>query len=261
MMFSSNAFRFVLVLAAACNAGTFATDPATTVALGTAGDFAILTKAGITTVPSSTITGNIGVSPITDAAMTGFSFIKDSSGEFSTSTQVIGRAYAANFETPTPTKMTTAVGDMETAYNDAAGRVNADAARINFGAGILGGVYGGPAADNQLTAGVYTFDSDVLIADPITFRGSATDIFIIQIAGNLIQEGDASVELLDGAKAENIFWQVAGHVDVAAGAHLEGVLLVKTQVVFKTGSSLNGRILAQTACALQMATITEAPAP
>jgi hypothetical protein len=37
---------------------------------------------------------------------------------------------------------------------------------------------------------------------------------------------------------------------------MEGVLLVKTDVLFVTGSSLNGRVLAQTAVNLQMATIT-----
>jgi hypothetical protein len=37
--------------------------------LGTAGNFVILTKTGITNVPASAITGNIGASPITAAAM------------------------------------------------------------------------------------------------------------------------------------------------------------------------------------------------
>jgi hypothetical protein len=40
---------------------------------------------------------------------------------------------------------------------------------------------------------------------------------------------------------------------------MEGILLVKTDVIFKTGSSLSGRILAQTRADLQMATITVAP--
>jgi hypothetical protein len=56
--------------------------------------------------------------------------------------------------------------------------------------------------------------------------------------------------------AKNIFWQVAGAIMVKAGAHMEGILLGQTTVTFITGSSLNGRILAQTACVLQMATIT-----
>ena len=53
--------------------------------------------------------------------------------------------------------------------------------------------------------------------------------------------------------------QVSGNVAVSARAHLEGILLAKTDVLFITGSSLNGRIFTQTACNLQMAHITEPP--
>jgi hypothetical protein len=66
-----------------------------------------------------------------------------------------------------------------------------------------------------------------------------------------------NVILSGGALAENIFWQIAGHVSVGAGAHVEGILLVKTAVTFVTESSLNGRVLTQTACILQSATITQ----
>jgi hypothetical protein len=39
---------------------------------------------------------------------------------------------------------------------------------------------------------------------------------------------------------------------------MESILLVKTDVLFVTGSSLSGHILVQKACNLQMATITNA---
>jgi hypothetical protein len=256
MMFSSNAFPFVLVLAAACNAVISVTGE-TNVSLGSAGDYVILAKTGISTVPDSAITGDIGVSPITGLAMTGFSFsiASDEHGEtFSTSTQLTGQAFAADYGGATETKLTTAVLDMEAAYTDAAGRLNPDAARINLGAGILG-VAGG--AIDPLTPGVYTFGTGVTITSDIYFDGSDTDIFIIQIAGNLVQAANKNVILQGGALAKNIIWQVAGYVSVGAGAHMEGTLLVKTAVTFVTGSSLNGRVLTQTACNLQVATITE----
>jgi hypothetical protein len=50
---------------------------------------------------------------------------------------------------------------------------------------------------------------------------------------------------------------VAGFLDAGTTSHLEGIFLVKTKAVFKTGSSLNGRILAQTACTLDTATIVQ----
>jgi hypothetical protein len=66
-------------------------------------------------------------------AITGFNLTLDVDGEFSTdlSEQATGNAYAANYAAPMPATLTTAVGDMEIAYTDAAGRVNTDASRIN----------------------------------------------------------------------------------------------------------------------------------
>jgi hypothetical protein len=261
MMFSSNAFRFVLLFAAACNTVTSVT-PA--VDLGDAGDYVILTKSGISTVPNSVITGNIGVSPIAATALTGFSLTLDSGGKFSTSTQLQsppGKAYAANYSPPTPALLSTAVSNMETAYTDAAGRLNPDPARINLGGGVLGGVFGGET--HPLTPGVYTFGSGVSIEQHITFEGTNKDddqdpdVFIIQMTGNLIQATNTKVFLTGGALAENIFWQVAGFVEVGIGAEMQGIILGFTSVVFKTGSSLvTGRILSQTACTLDQATIT-----
>jgi hypothetical protein len=222
----------------------------------TAGNYVILAMSGISTVPNSVITGDIGVSShhdatITSTAMTGFSLTMDASGEFSTSTQVVGKASGPDYLAPTPAILAAAVSDMEAAYIDMANRVNTDFARINPGAATFG------SAGNPLTPGVYTFTSGVTIPGDITFSGSSTDIFIIQIAGNVVLSGNKNVILSGGARAENIFWQIAGNVMVEAGAHMKGILLVKTDVTFATASSLSGRVLAQTACNLQAATITE----
>jgi len=257
MTLSSNTCRLVLALAAACN--TLVSAKEANVELLSAGNYVILSKTGISTVPDSVINGDIGVSPIAGEAMTGFSMAMDSGGEFSTSSQLVGKAFAADYSAPVPAHLTTAVSAMETAYTDAAGRANVDAARINLGGGILGGDFGG--ATTKLTPGVYTFDTDVNIASTIHFEGASgkddSDVFIIQMTGNLKQAANTKVILTNGALAKNIIWQVSGNVKVMAGAHMEGILLVKTDVLFVTGSSLSGRVLAQTACNLQMATITE----
>jgi hypothetical protein len=267
-MLFSNACRFVLIslLSLSANAenvrGTQRELKEAKVELLSAGNYVILTKAGISTVPTSAITGNIAVSPIAATAITGFSLTTDSTGTFSTSTQITGSAFAANYAAPTPSLLTTAVSAMVTAYSDAAGRINLNAARLNLGAGILSGAFGGPKT--PLTPGIYTFGTGVSLTGDIYFQGTglgksqgATDIFIIQIAGNLLQAANYKVILTNGALAKNIFWQVSGKVTVGAGAHMEGILLVKTAVLFQTGSSLNGRVLAQTACDLQSATITQ----
>jgi hypothetical protein len=262
-MFSFSTCRFFLLASAACNTMTSA-EP--TVNLGEAGHYAILAKTGISTVPSSNIYGDIGVSPIGATAMTGFDFTMDSSKQFSKSEQLSassggdaslthpGHAYAASYAGQTATDLTAAVSAMETAYTDAAGRTNSDKERNDLGGGTLGGVNdGGP--DAPLTPGVYTFGSDVQLNGNVHFSGDG--VYIIQIAGDLAQAADYDVILSNSAKQENIFWQVAGSVEVGAGSTMQGIILAKTKADFITGSSLKGRVLAQTACNLQQATITE----
>lgn len=106
---------------------------ATTVDLKTSADYAILAKSGITTTGTTDIVGDIGVSPIADTAITGFSQTMDPSGEFATSPLVTGKVFAANYASPTPSNLTTAVLDMEAAYNDAAGRSSPD--QLNLAGG------------------------------------------------------------------------------------------------------------------------------
>src|ERR1035438_9952760 len=88
----------------------------TPVNLGTADNFVILAKSGISTVPTSAVTGNIGVSPVTATAITGFGLTADSTNVFSTSPQVTGQVFAANYAVPTPSNLTTAVDDMLLAF-------------------------------------------------------------------------------------------------------------------------------------------------
>jgi hypothetical protein len=215
------------------------------VELGTASNYVILTKSGISTASGSSIYGDVGVSPISHAAMTGFAMSLDPGGQWSTSTQINGKAYAANYVSPTPPELTTAVCDMEAAYTNAAGRSNGDAERTNLGGGEI------------LTPGVYTFDKDIKFSADIAFKGDENDVFIVQGAMNLLQAEGTTVTLVGGAQAKNIFWQIAGQVRVGAGSQLQGVLLVKMDVLFESGSFLNGRVLVQTACNLQSAVITE----
>jgi hypothetical protein len=94
--------------------------------IGSAEDFVILTSAGISTIPQSSITGNIGVSPAAITYLTGFSLTADATNLFSTSTQVVGKAYGANLASPTPSKLGTAVLDRIIAFTDAKSRVCLD---------------------------------------------------------------------------------------------------------------------------------------
>jgi hypothetical protein len=230
---------------------SFTTSPSLVlpVNLGTAANFAILAKSGISTVPASAITGDIGVSPAAATYITGFSLIADSTNVYSISTQVVGEVYAADYEVPTPSNMTTAISDMETAFVDAAGR---PAGITELGAGNIGGL--------TIAPGVYKWGTGVLIPTDVTLSGSATDIWIFQIAQDLTMSTGARVSLTGGALAKNVYWQVSGLVDINTTAHCEGVVLTSTSVTLQTGASINGRLLAQTAVNLDAATVVE-PAP
>src|SRR5438046_3158822 len=105
--------------------------------LGAARTYVILAKSAISTVPTSAITGNLGVSPAAATFITGFSLTADATNVFSSSPQVTGQIFAANFAVPTPSNMTTSVSDMELAYTDAAGR---PASVTELGAGDIGGM-------------------------------------------------------------------------------------------------------------------------
>jgi hypothetical protein len=208
--------KFVLIVALGAIAGVSAAGPTPVVNLGTAGTYAILSKAGISTVPTSVITGNIAVSPIAATAITGFSLVLDSPNVSATSTQVAGKVYAADYGAPTPADLTVTIGDMEIAYTDAAGRTTPDF--LNLGGGNLGGL--------TLEPGLYTFSTGVDIPTDISIEGSDTDTWIFQMTGNLIMAANKRVTLAGGALASNIVWQVAGYVEVGAGAHMEGIVLL-----------------------------------
>lgn len=212
------------------------------VRLGASGSFAILTKSGITDVFASVINGDVGASPITGAA------IGLTCGEVKT-----GTIYSVDAAGPLPctvsnaTLLTSAVGDMETAYTDAAGRTSPSFTEL--GAGEIGGL--------TLTPGLYKWGTGVLISNDVTLSGGPNDVWIFQIAGTMTQANATRVTLAGGALAKNVFWQAAGAVAIGTTAHFEGVMLAKTMIAVNTGASANGRLLAQTAVTLQQNAVAQ----
>lgn len=212
--------------------------------LGAAGDYAILAMSGVSTVPTSSVTGNVAVSPAAASYITGFSLIADATNVFSTSTQVTGRVSASDYAVPTPAKLTTAVADMLHAFSEAAGRAP-DVTEL--GAGDIGGM--------TLEPGVYKWGTGLLIPTDVTLSGSKTAVWIFQIAKDLTISSGTKVTLAGGALPANVFWQVAGLVDIGTTAHCEGIILTETSATLRTGASLNGRLLAQTAVDIDGSTI------
>lgn len=215
--------------------------------LGTAGNFVILAKTGISTTGTTKITGDVGLSPAAATFITGFGLIADSTNTFSTSSLVTGKVYASNYAVPTPARMTAAVSDMETAYTDAAGRTLPD--HTALGAGDISGL--------NLAPGLYKWGTGVSMDNTgVTLTGGANDVWIFQIAGNLTVANAAIVTLSGGAQARNIFWQVAGQTTLGTTSQFKGIILCQTLIDEQNGATLTGRALAQMAVTLDANAVT-----
>jgi hypothetical protein len=225
---------------------TASTGPAP-VLLGNAANYVILAKSGVSTTGTTAITGDIGLSPADQTFLTGFSETMDASNVFSTSAVVTGQLYAADYAVPTPTNLTTAVQDMQTAYTDAAGRSLPDT--TDLGAGSINGL--------TFTPGLHRWGTGVNISNGITISGGPNDVWIFQVSGNLTVASGAIITLTGGADQANIFWQVSGQATLGTTSSFEGIVLCQTAIILQNGAVLNGRALAQTAVTMDANAVTQ----
>ena len=199
--------------------------------LGGAGNFVMLSEAGITNVPTSAITGNIGAYPITGAAITGLGC-----------PEVTGLIYTADAAGPPcrtidPVLLLTAKNNMETAYTTANNLVT-PAPIVEQSAGNLNG--------QTLAPGLYKWSTGVSITTGITLAGGPNDTWVFQIAGDLIVNNGAIITLSGGAQPKNIVWVVAGSkADLGTTVDFSGIILSKNLISLNTGAKVTGRLLSQ----------------
>jgi hypothetical protein len=185
------------------------------VGLGTAGTYAVLAGQTVTNTGSTTVHGNLGLSP--GSAVTGFPPGLVSSG-------VIHAADAAAL---------TAKADLTTAFNDAAGRASTGAISANLGGQTLvPGVYTGGAL---ALGGVLTLDG---LGDP-------NAVFVFQAASTLITASGSTVSLINGAAACRVFWQVGSSATLGTTSRFVGTVLALTSIAAQTNASIEGRLLAR----------------
>jgi len=221
----------------------------TAVNLRTGINYVLLSKTGISSTGTTAIVGDIGVSPVAATFITGFGLIMDASNEFSSSSLITGRAYAATYTEPTPTNLTVAIGDMETAFTDAAGRTLPDATEL--GSGDISGL--------TITPGLYKWSTGVLVssATDVTLNGGPNSVWIFQIAGDFVMNTGSRIILTGGALPENVFIQVSGQTTMEAASEFRGILLCQTMLEMKAGAVLEGRALVQTEVTLISNSITQ----
>lgn len=215
--------------------------------LGTAENYVILAKTGVALTGTAAVTGHIGLSPAAKNFMTGFYETLDTTSIFATSKLVTGNLYSADMKAPTPSHLTTALTDMDTAYIDASGRLNPDF--VNLGAGNI--------SELTLVPGLYKWDTGVKIDSDITIKGNESDVWIFQISGDLNVNKDVVINIIGEALPKNIFWQVAGQTALGTSSDFKGILLCRTQIAMEKEAMVNGRLLAQTAITLNANIVTK----
>ncbi len=191
-----------------------------TINLGTADNYTILSKTGISTVGVTSVVGDIGVSPAAATYITGFGLTLSSAAAFSTSAQVAGKVYAPGYANPTPANLTTAIADMQTAYTNAFGL---SPTVTELGAGNIGGL--------TLVSGVYKWGTDLTIPTDVTLSGSANDVWVFQVAQNLSISPAKKIILSGGAKASNIFWVVGGQTTIGTTAEVQAIFHLYHQLL------------------------------
>lgn len=205
-----------------------------TVNLLTTAPFAILAGTGITDSPTSTIIGNLGLSPASGAAITGVSCAA-----------VTGTIYTVDAAGPAcrvvdPGLLTIAKNDLITAYDDAAGRTPVTIVPTELGGTTkTDGVYASASTTFGITAG----------AGPLILDGqgnpNAVFIFLMNSGATGLTVGPASVvQLTGGAQACNVFWKL-NTASIDTTAVFKGTILALTSITVANGANIEGRLLAR----------------
>ena len=212
----------------------------TPVALGSASNFAILGSAAITNIPTSLITGDVGLTPDTGANITGFS-------SPASCPEVVGHVYAVDSAGPAcalidATLLSNAKTDALAAFVSAtgAGRGTPTPVSTNLaGLTFYPGLYESLTSLDLSAGGILTLDA----------QGDPNAVFVIRSATAITTLSTSQIVLSGGAKASNVFWSAGSAITLGTGSVMKGSLLAGTAITLQTGANLQGRALNQGAAA------------
>jgi hypothetical protein len=188
------------------------------VSLGTAADYAVLAGSTVTNTGPTTVNGDLGLSPGT--SVTGFP-----------PGQVNGTSHVAD------TDALQAKSDLTAAYTDAEGRPTTATVPVELGGSTkTPGVYDSPAGTFGIT-GTLTLDA----------QGDPNAVFIFKAASTLITASASNVNLVNGARACNIFWKVGSSATLGTYSIIRGNIMALASITVTTGVTVDGRALARDA--------------
>lgn len=203
----------VIVLASAGSAQAAATP----VPMGTAEPFAVLAGTGITSTGPTTINGDIGTHP--NGAMT-----------------VTGSFVLSGTDHSNDGVTAGAKDDLTAAYLAAEGQTSDFAVSADL-------------AGQTLTPGVYTSASGLAISGPVPLTldagGDPNAVFVFQAGSTLVTQPNTQVNLINGATACNVFWQVTSSTTLGVNSVFRGTILTLQSSTLNTGATLEGSVLSR----------------
>lgn len=204
------------------------------VPLGSASSFALLASTDITNIPTSAISGDVGISPGVRSSIAGL-----------TIPEVSGTIYAADDASPVPENLIAAKSAAESAY------LNAVAAGRGTPTPLSGNING-----LTLTPGLYESGSSVEISPGgflyLDGQGNANSVFVIRSATSITTESTSEVVLTNSANAANIYWVAGSAITLGTNSKMKGNLIASTSISLLTGARLDGRAMIQGAAAGQI---------
>ncbi len=188
---------------------------AATVGLGTAESYSVLGGSTVTNTGPTTMFGDLGLSP--GSSVTG-------------APDVLGATHVDD------AVAIAAKNSLTTAFNDAASRPSDGSAGTDL-------------AGQAFLPGVRTASSSLLLSSgrvTLNAEGNPAAVFIFQIGSTLITGSNTAVELVNGAQACNVFWEVGSSATLGTGTRFVGTVMALATITANTAATIHGRLLAQT---------------
>lgn len=212
----------------------------TGIELGASATYSVLASSGITNIPLSAITGDIGLYPDAGAGITGLS-------EPLTCPEITGNVLVVDETGPgcatvAPTQLLQAKTDAHIAYT------YANAVERGVPASIEGDLNGLtlPPGLYQATSFIELSVGGHLYLDAL---GNSSAVFVLRSAATINTETGSIVHLMNGAQAKNVYWTAASSVSLGSNSVMKGTILASTGIVLKTGANLQGRAITQSSSA------------